>query len=115
MRRLKAASLIETVVASALFMIVFMLSLDLLPALTACGGSNADRIAATAAAGSARLKYATGLWPAGRYAEQYAEVEAEVSITPYGGFDGVMVLKIHVAAEGYETETIELILCEEEL
>lgn len=65
MRRLRAASLIEAVVAAALFMIVFAVTLELLPALTVGRGDGLDTVRVRNALESARRRYARGHGPRG--------------------------------------------------
>ncbi len=112
MHKLRAASLLEAIVASALFMTVFALSLELLPKLTVSG----DGLAAAGlrrTVESARRKYATGLWPAGEYTELYDCGRATIVIVPYRDFDDVATLRITAECGTETTVYTELVRCEE--
>ena len=112
MRRLKAASLIEAITASALFMIVFSVSLDLLPKLTVDNADGFDRIAARDMTERARRKYGTGVWPKGRYIERYDDAEAEITLRPHDYFDDVAIMEITARSGRTKTTFTELVICE---
>ena len=109
MYELKGASLLEAVAASSIFMIVFALSLELLPKLTPSGS---DGLAAAEMRYIARRKYADGLWPAGEYVERYDCGRAKITIEPYRDFEDVAMMTVTVEC-GTETAVHkELVRCE---
>lgn len=113
MRRLRAASLIEAVVASVLFMTVFALSLELLPKLSVGRGDELAVVGARRIVERARRKYATGLWPAGEYAEYDDDGCALVVIAPYRGCVDVVSVRITVESGGVKIVHTELAACGE--
>ena len=115
MCRLRAASLIEAVVASVLFMVVFALSLELLPELSVDSGDEFAVAAVRQAAERARRKYTVGLWPAGEYVERYDAVCVETVIAPYPDYGDVKIIRITVESGDVRIVRIELAGWEEEL
>jgi len=113
MRRLKAASLIEAVVASVLFMIVFALSLELLPKLSVGSVDEFATVEVRQIAERSRRKYVAGLWPAGEYFERYDAGCVKIIISPYRNYEDVMVIKITAESGNVKIVQTELAECVE--
>ena len=76
--RLRAASLVEAVVAAVVLLIVFTAAMELLPRLTLRGDDALAVAEAEYRAMCAFDKYGSGVWPAGTYVERYGGSEATV-------------------------------------
>lgn len=93
-RGLRAASLLEAVVAAVLFLTVFAAAMELVPRLT-LRDDDALRVAeAEYRAGQAFEKYATGLWPCGEYAAEYGWGRVAVLVEPYRDFADMQVVTV---------------------
>ena len=112
MRRLRATSLTEAVTASALFMIVFAVSLEMLPKLTSGDTDAARHIEVRNMTENARRKYAAGLWPSGYYVERTERATAEIEITPYRDFEDVATLRITAVSGNVKTVHTQLVRCD---
>ncbi len=112
MYELKGASLLEAIAASSIFMIVFALSLELLPKLTLSGSDGLAAAEMRYVAESARRKYADGLWPAGEYVERYDCGRAKITIEPYRDFEDVAMMTVTVECGTETTVHKELVRCE---
>lgn len=99
-RRLRAASLLEAVVAGVLFLTVFAAALELLPRLTLRDDDALVVAEAEYRVGEAFDKYGTGLWPCGDYAEIYDWGEISVRIGCYGDYADLQVLEISARMSG---------------
>ena len=80
--RLRAASLVEAVVAAVVLLIVFTAAMELLPRLTLRGDDALAVAEAEYRAVCAFDKYGSGVWPAGTYVERYGGGEATVRVAP---------------------------------
>ena len=112
MYELRAASLMEAIVASTVFMTVFALSLELLPRLTVSGSDELAAVEMYHIVESARRKYANGLWPAGEYTESYDCGQAKITIKPYRDFEDMAMLIITAESGTDITVHTELVRCE---
>ena len=81
--RLRAASLVEAVVAAVVLLIAFTAAMELLPRLTLRGDDALAVAEAEYRAMCAFDKYGSGVWPAGTYVERYGGGEATVRVEPY--------------------------------
>jgi len=98
--RLRAASLVEAVVAAVVLLIAFTAAMELLPRLSvreddALAGAEAEYRAARAFD-----KYASGLWPAGEYTERYDWGEVTVRVEPYRQYGDVQLLTVTARIDG---------------
>lgn len=99
-RRLRAASLLEAVVAAVLFLTVFATALELVPRLTLRDDDALLVAEAEYRVGLAFGKYGTGLWPAGEYAEGYDRGAVLIRIEPYGDCGDMQVVAITARIDG---------------
>ena len=92
-RRLRAASLLEAVVAAVLFLTAFA--------------------AAEYRVGQVFGKYATGLWPCGEYAEQYGWGSVEIRIAFYRDFADMQVVTVMAQVGGSRKKIVhkQLVSC----
>lgn len=97
---LRGASLLETVVASAVFLILFALTLGMLPRL-AVRDDDGIRIAeAEYRTERAAERYGTGLWPDGEYVERYGWGEVVVRTESCGAFADVQAVTVRARIDG---------------
>lgn len=99
-RRLRAASLLEAVVAAVLLLTVFAVVMELLPRLTVRDDDALLMAEADYRVGRAFDKYATGLWPCGEYAEAYDWGAVTVSVESYRGFEDVRMVTVWACIDG---------------
>lgn len=99
-RRLRAASLLEAIVAAVLFLTVFAAVMELLPRLTVRDDDALLAAEAEYRVGRAFDKYAPGLWPPGEYAESYDWGDVVIRVEPYRDFSDVQVLTITACIDG---------------
>ncbi len=99
-RRLRAASLLEAIVAAVLFLIVFASAMELIPRLTVRGDEALLTAEAEYRVARAFDKYASGLWPAGEYAERYDWGEVTVRISPYRAVREAQQLTVTATIDG---------------
>ena len=104
--RLRAASLVEAVVAAVVLLIAFTAAMELLPRLTLRGD---DALAV------AEAKYGSGVWPAGTYVERYGGGEATVRVEPYRQYRDVQLITIEVRIDGSRKRIVhrQLVECAE--
>lgn len=111
MCRVKGSTLVETIVASILFMVIFAVSLELVPRLTVTGRNEVDMIETEICLSRAREKYTTGVWPAGEYLERYGNGKAKVLIEYYRDLDDVVVVHIEIEAGNERITYSEIVEC----
>lgn len=97
---MRAASLLEAVVAAVVFLIVFTIAMELLPRLTL--REDETLLVADAEYRVARVfdKYATGVWPVGVYSESYDWGTVEVRLVPYRNYDELQLLIVTAHIDG---------------
>ena len=112
--RLRAASLVEAVVAAVVLLIVFTAAMELLPRLT-LRGDDALAVAEEYRAMCAFDKYGSGVWPAGTYVERYGGGEATVRVEPYRQYRDVQLITIEVRIDGSRKRIVhrQLVECAE--
>lgn len=99
-RRMRAASLVEAIVAAVVLLIVFTATMELLPRLT-LREDDAQAVAeAEYRVANAFEKYASGLWPAGTYVERYDGGEVRVRVEPYRQYGNTQLVTVSVRIEG---------------
>ena len=98
--RLRAASLVEAVVAAVVLLIAFTAAMELLPRLTLRGDDALAVAEAEYRAMCAFDKYGSGVWPAGTYVERYGGGEATVRVEPYRQYNDVQLITIEVRIDG---------------
>lgn len=82
-RTLRGSSLLETIVASMIFLLVFTWTLGLLPRLTIDDKDLLHQIEAEFRVEQALERYGSGLWPDGQYSEHYAWGQIIIQTAPY--------------------------------
>ena len=109
--RLRAASLVEAVVAA----VVLLIALELLPRLTLRGDDALAVAEAEYRAMCAFDKYGSGVWPAGTYVERYGGGEATVRVEPYRQYNDVQLITIEVRIDGSRKRIVhrQLVECAE--
>lgn len=114
-RRLRAASLLEAIVAAVLFLTVFAAAMELLPRLTVRDDDALLVAEAEYRVGRAFDKYASGLWPAGEYAESYDWGTVTVLVEPYRDFRDLQVLTVTARIDGSRKRIThkQLVVCGE--
>lgn len=114
-RRLRAASLVEAVVAAAVLLIAFMAAMELLPRLTLRGDDALAVAEAEYRAMCAFDKYGSGVWPAGMYVERYGGGEATVCVERYRQYNDVQLITIEVRIDGSRKRIVhrQLVECAE--
>lgn len=100
MRRLNGASLLEAVVAAVLFLTVFAAVMELLPRLTVRDDDALAWAEAQSRLAQAAEKYATGLWPCGKYTETEDRIGVRVLVAPYRDFADLQVVTLEARIEG---------------
>lgn len=113
--RLRAASLVEAVVAAVVLLIVFTAAMELLPRLTLRGDDALAVAEAEYRAMCAFDKYGSGVWPAGTYVERYGGGEATVRVEPYRQYRDVQLITIEVRIDGSRKRIVhrQLVECAE--
>lgn len=114
-RRVRAASLLEAIVAAVLFLTVFAAVMELLPHLTV-RNDDALRVAeADYRAGQAFEKYGTGLWPCGEYAQPCDWGVVTISIGSYRDFEDLQVITVTARIAGSRKRIVhkQLVRCRE--
>ena len=103
-RRLRAASLLEAVVAAAM---------ELVPRLTVRDDDALLVAEAEYRVGQVFGKYATGLWPCGEYAEQYGWGSVEIRIAFYRDFADMQVVTVTAQVGGSRKKIVhkQLVSC----
>lgn len=99
-RRLRAASLLEAVVAAVLFLTVFAGAMELLPRLTVRDDDALLAAEAEYRVARAFEKYVSGVWPPGEYAERYDWGDVAILVEPYSYFSDLQVLTITARIDG---------------
>jgi len=115
MRRVKAASLVEAVVAAVVLLVVFAATMELLPRLSVRDDEAPALAEAEYRATQVFAEYASGLWPAGRYTERYDGGEATVLVEPYRQYSDVQLITVEVRTDGSRKRIIhrQLVECAE--
>ncbi|WP_297410971.1 hypothetical protein [uncultured Alistipes sp.] len=93
-RTVRAASLLEAIVAAAVLLIVFGATLDMLPRITLHTDDVMDIAEAEYRVGCAFEKYSSGLWPQGTYVERYDAGEITVRVEPYRDCGRVQIITV---------------------
>lgn len=114
-RRLRGATLLEAIVAAVLFLTVFAAAMELLPRLTVRDDDALLVVEAEYRVGWVFDKYASGLWPAGEYAETYDWGDVAIRVEPYRDFSDVQVLTITARIDGSRKRIThkQLVVCGE--
>lgn len=114
-RRLRGASLLEAIVAAVLFLTVFAAVMELLPRLTVRDDDALLVAEAEYHVGRTYDKYASGLWPAGEYAESYDWGTVTVLVEPYRDFRDLQVLTVTARIDGSRKRIThkQLVVCGE--
>ena len=99
-RRLRAASLLEAVVAAVLFLTTFAAAMELVPRLTVRDDDALLVAEAEYRVEQAFGKYATGLWPCGEYAETYGWGAVTVHVERYRDFADMQVVTVTAQVGG---------------
>lgn len=99
-RRLRAASLVEALVAAAVLLTVFAVTMELLPRLTLRDDDGLAVAEAEYRVAQAFDKYGSGLWPAGEYAERYDGGELTIRIEPYRALCDVQLVTVAARIDG---------------
>lgn len=99
-RRLRAASLLEAVVAAVLFLTVFAAVMELIPRLTVRDDDALLVAEAEYRVGQVFEKYGTGLWPCGEYTETYDWGAVTAFVEPYRDFADLQVVTVSVRIVG---------------
>lgn len=99
-RRLGGSSLLETIVASVVFLTSFVSVMELLPHL-----ATDDRDALLSIEAESRLdgtcdEYASGLWPCGEYVERYGWGEIVVSVEECRKFADMQTITVRARIYG---------------
>lgn len=100
MRRLKAASLVEAIVAAVVLMIVFAATMELLPRLSLCDDDGLRSVEAEYRMACALHKYGSGVWPEGEYVEPYDGGEVTIRVERYRDYGDLQRLRITVLIDG---------------
>lgn len=113
--RLRAASLVEAVVAAVVLLIAFTAAMELLPRLTLRGDDALAVAEAEYRAMCAFDKYGSGVWPVGTYVERYGGGEATVRVEPYRQYNDVQLITIEVRIDGSRKRIVhrQLVECAE--
>lgn len=111
--RLRAASLLEAIVAAVLFLTVFAAVMELIPRLTVRDDDALLVAEAEYSTGQAFEKYGTGLWPCGQYAQEYDWGRVTVLVEPYRDFADVQCITVRTCIDGSRKRIVrkQLIVC----
>lgn len=114
-RRLRGATLLEAIVAAVLFLTVFAAAMELLPRLTVRDDDALLVAEAEYRASRAYDKYASGLWPAGKYSETYDWGAVAIRIEPYREFADLQVVTVSARIDGSRKRIThkQLVVCGE--
>lgn len=99
-RRMRAASLVEAIVAAVVLLIAFAATMELLPRLTLRDDDGLAVAEAEYRVAQAFDKYGSGLWPAGEYAERYDGGELTIRVEPYRALCDVQLVTIEARIDG---------------
>lgn len=105
-RNLRAASLVEAIVAAVVLMTVFAAAMELLPRLTLRQDDAPATAEAEYRAARAFDKYASGLWPAGTYAERHDGGQTTVRVEPYPRYGRTQLITVEVRIAGSKRRII---------
>lgn len=83
---LRGTSLLEAVVASAVFLTIFTLTVSILPQLIVRGDDASLVVEAEYRVEEAFGRYETGVWPCGEYVERYEWGEVTVRVERHRDF-----------------------------
>lgn len=98
--RIKGSTLLEAVVAAALFLTTFMSVMALLPRISTGGNDAVLYVEAEYRAVEAFDKYASGLWPCGEYVERYEWGDVIVRVGNYRGYEDLQIITVEVCMHG---------------
>jgi len=110
--KLRAASLVEAVVAAVVLLVAFAATMELLPRLTLRDDDAPAVAEAEYRAQCLFSKYASGLWPAGTYVERYGGGVATVRVEPYRQYNDVQRITIEVRIDGSRKRIVHRQLAE---
>lgn len=113
--KLRAASLVEAVVAAVVLLVAFAATMELLPRLTLRDDDAPAVAEAEYRAVCAFDKYGSGVWPAGTYVERYSGGVATVRVEPYRQYNDVQRITIEVRIDGSRKRVVhrQLVECAE--
>lgn len=94
--KLAGASLLESIVASIVFLIIFMLALDVLPRLSLQENHNIFMIKMESDIENIISKYGSGMYPTGHYIEPCIYGNIEISVLSYRDSNVLQVITIVV-------------------
>lgn len=113
---LRAASLLEAVVAAVLFLTVFAAVMELIPRLTVRDDDALLVAEAEYRVGQAFEKYGTGLWPCGEYTEEYDWGRVAVLVRTYRDYADLQAVTVMARIDGSNKQIIhkQLVECVQE-
>lgn len=100
MCRLRAASLVEAIVAAVVLMIVFATTMELLPSLSVRDDDGLRIAEAEYRMACVLRKYGSGIWPEGEYAEPYDGGEVTIRVERYRDYGDLQRLRVRVRIAG---------------
>lgn len=109
---LRAASLLEAVVAAVLFLTVFAAVMELIPRLTVRDDDALLVAEAEYRVGQTFEKYGTGLWPCGAYTEEYDWGRVTVLVRTYRDYADLQAVTISARIDGSNKRIIHKQLME---
>lgn len=102
MCKLIGASLLEAIIAGLLFLIVFSITMELLPYLARPRHETLFSMKLDFAIEQILTKYMTGVWPNGIYSETYEWGEISIRIEPYRDYSDMQVIVISTHSNEYD-------------
>lgn len=99
-RMLRGTSLLEAVVASAVFLTIFTLTISILPQLIVHEDDASLVVEAEYRVEEAFGRYETGVWPCGEYVERYEWGEVTVRVERHRDFSDVRHVSVTARIEG---------------
>lgn len=113
---LRAASLLEAVVAAVLFLTVFAAVMELIPRLTVRDDDALLVAEAEYRVGQTFEKYGTGLWPCGEYTEEYDWGRVTVLVRTYRDYADLQAVTVMASIDGSNKQIIhkQLVECVQE-
>ncbi|MCD8172863.1 MAG: hypothetical protein LUD76_05295 [Alistipes sp.] len=92
---MKGSTLVEVIVASVIFLMVFVVSLDTSVRITAAGtGGGYNYFSVLNSLDQARDKYTSGLYGVSSHEEAYEWGTLLCDITEFNGYDGIYLLTV---------------------
>lgn len=113
--RLRAASLVEAVVASIVLLVAFAATMELLPRLSV-HDDDAEAVAeAEYRAAGAFAKYSSGLWPEGTYVESCDGGRTTVRVEPYRDYGDMQLITVVASIYGRTKQVVhkQVVVCGE--